>query len=148
MNKKKKDNNSSFDEEVKAEEKDERYANTFWPSQRLSNFQKLRPLWKRQGTIIGDLTPPKEHEERKKKTMTTTKKKKKKKRKMSDMLIHFGLQSTTVKFSKTEATLEKVGYYYWRFDTPYTANLYDRITMELQSIIVPLLYFAAMFLYI
>jgi hypothetical protein len=30
----------------------------------------------------------------------------------------------------------------------YTANIYDRITMELQSIIVPLLYFAVMFLYI
>ena len=30
----------------------------------------------------------------------------------------------------------------------HTANIYDRITMELQSIIVPLLYFAVMFLYI
>ena len=29
----------------------------------------------------------------------------------------------------------------------YTANIYDRITMELQPIIVPLLYFAVMFLY-
>ena len=30
----------------------------------------------------------------------------------------------------------------------HTANIYDRITMELQSIIVPLLYFAVIFLYI
>ena len=30
----------------------------------------------------------------------------------------------------------------------HTANIYDRITMELQSIIIPLLYFAVMFLYI
>ena len=29
----------------------------------------------------------------------------------------------------------------------YTANIYDGITMELQSIVVPLLYFTVMFLY-
>ena len=67
MKEEEKNNNSSCHEEVKAEEKDERYVNTFGPSQRLSDFQKLRPLWKRQGTIIGDLTPPNEHKGRRKK---------------------------------------------------------------------------------
>ena len=52
----------SCDKEVKAEEKDEIDADTFWHSQRLSNFQKLRLLWKKHGTIIGNLTPPNKHE--------------------------------------------------------------------------------------